>query len=186
MCSIVSHSNDPLTHIIYSDLSDDDDDMSWKVRRSAAKVLSAISETRSDLLQDLYKNVAPVLISRFKEREESVRADILHTFIALLRQTSVYSGNGGEHHALRRYSVSSYGEELDILPSSPVKEAMETTDGPRQLLRAQVPKLCKALAKQLGSKSTQTRQIGFQLLREVIVVLDGGLEEQNGTFCSCD
>jgi cullin-associated NEDD8-dissociated protein 1 len=64
--------------------------MSWKVRRSAAKVLAAIIETRSDLLQTLYETVSPVLISRFKEREESVRADILQTFIVLLRQTNVY------------------------------------------------------------------------------------------------
>ncbi|CAO3650666.1 unnamed protein product [Mucor hiemalis] len=163
------------------DYSDDDDDMSWKVRRSAAKVLSAIIETRSDLLQDLYKNVAPVLISKFKEREESVRADILQTFIALLRQTSVYA-EGEEVHKLRRYSVSSFGEELDMLPSSPVVNAVTSNDGPRQLLRAQVPKLCRALAKQLSSKSTQTRQIGFHLLREIIIVLHGGLEDQMELF----
>jgi hypothetical protein len=42
--------------------------------------------------------------------------------------------------------------------------------------------LCKALAKQLGTKSTQTRQIGFHLLRELIVVLHGGLEDQIGLF----
>lgn len=163
------------------DYSDDDDDMSWKVRRSAAKVLSAIIETRSDLLQELYKNVAPALISKFKEREESVRADILQTFIALLRQTSVYAG-GDEGHKLRRYSVSSFGEELDMMPSSPVVNAVQSNDGPRQLLRAQVPKLCRALAKQLSSKSTQTRQIGFHLLREVIIVLHGGLEDQMELF----
>lgn len=167
-----------------SDYSDDDDDMSWKVRRSASKVLSAIIETRSDLLQELYEEVAPVLINRFKEREESVRADILQTFITLLKQTSVYSGNNedGEHVGLRRFSVSSFGEELDMLPTAPVTSSMETTDGPRQLLGAQVPKLCRALAKQLGSKSTQTRQIGFQLLREVVIVLHGGLADQIELF----
>lgn len=102
--------------------------MSWKVRRSASKVLSAIIETRSDLLQQLYENVAPALINRFKEREESVRADILQTFITLLRQTNVYGGNN-EEHILRRFSVSSFGEELDILPTTPVKTSAETTDG---------------------------------------------------------
>lgn len=111
-----------------ADYSDDDDDMSWKVRRSASKVLSAIIETRSDLLQQLYQAVAPALINRFKEREESVRVDVLQTFIALLRQTSVYGGNS-EEHGLRRYSVSSFGEELDILPSTPVANVKETSDG---------------------------------------------------------
>ena len=44
----------------------DDDDMSWKVRRSAAKCLEAIISTRSDLLMDFYRTVSPVLIGRFK------------------------------------------------------------------------------------------------------------------------
>ncbi|KAI8083963.1 armadillo-type protein [Gilbertella persicaria] len=136
------------------DFDDDDDDMSWKVRRSASKVLSAIIETRSDLLDQLYETVAPVLILRFKEREESVRVDILTTFIALLRQTNVYA------------------------------EDTNHSEGPRQLLRAQVPKLCRSLAKQLTPKSPQTRQIGFHLLREIIVVLHGGLEEQMDLFVS--
>lgn len=114
--------------MIYSDYSDDDDDMSWKVRRSASKVLSAIIETRSDLLQQLYETVAPALISRFKEREESVRADILQTFITLLRQTNVYGGSS-EEHGLRRFSVSIFGEDLDDLPSVSTNHSPESTDG---------------------------------------------------------
>lgn len=42
--------------------------------------------------------------------------------------------------------------------------------------------MCKALAKQLNTKSTQTRQIGFHLLRELIIVLHGGLEDQIELF----
>lgn len=44
----------------------DDDDMSWKVRRAAAKCLEAVISTRRDLLPDLYKVVSPALIARFK------------------------------------------------------------------------------------------------------------------------
>lgn len=68
--------------------------MSWKVRRAATKLLTSVIETRSDLLRQLYKTVVPSLISRFCEREESVRADILHAFIVLLRQTNIYVGDG--------------------------------------------------------------------------------------------
>lgn len=44
----------------------DDDDMSWKVRRAAAKCLDAVIGTRHEMLMDFYKNVSPALIARFK------------------------------------------------------------------------------------------------------------------------
>lgn len=44
----------------------DDDDMSWKVRRAAAKCIEAVVSSRRELLPDLYKIVSPALISRFK------------------------------------------------------------------------------------------------------------------------
>lgn len=44
----------------------DDDDMSWKVRRAAAKCLEAVISTRRDLLPDMYRIVSPALIARFK------------------------------------------------------------------------------------------------------------------------
>lgn len=65
----------------------DDEDMSWKVRRSSVKCLEAIISSRRDLLVELYGSVGPVLVSRFKEREENVKTDIFSAFVALLRQT---------------------------------------------------------------------------------------------------
>lgn len=94
---------------IYRDYSDDDD-ISWKVRRSSSKVLAAIIGTRHELLSQLYQSVAPALVNRFKEREESVRVDVLQTFIALLRQTFVYGGEGyaprdDDHEPKRRRAI---------------------------------------------------------------------------------
>lgn len=65
----------------------DDDDMSWKVRRAAAKCLAALIGSRPDLLHDFHCTLAPVLIRRFKEREENVKADVFGAYIVLLRQT---------------------------------------------------------------------------------------------------
>jgi hypothetical protein len=76
--------------------------MSWKVRRSSSKVLAAIIGTRHEILSKLYIEVAPALISRFNEREESVRVDVLHTFIVLLRQTFVYGGDLSRDKERRR------------------------------------------------------------------------------------
>lgn len=44
----------------------DDDDMSWKVRRAAAKCLESVIATRHELLAEFYKTVSPALIARFK------------------------------------------------------------------------------------------------------------------------
>lgn len=68
--------------------SDNEDD-SWKIRRSAAKLLQSIFGTRLELLLDFYDNAAGVLISRFSEREESVRVEVLAAFEVLLDQTAI-------------------------------------------------------------------------------------------------
>jgi len=47
----------------------DDDDVSWKVRRAAAKCLAAILGSRPEMLTEFYKVVSPALISRFKGQQ---------------------------------------------------------------------------------------------------------------------
>lgn len=44
----------------------DDDDMSWKVRRAAAKCLETVISTRHELLSEFYRVLCPALIERFK------------------------------------------------------------------------------------------------------------------------
>ncbi|KAI9137796.1 cullin-associated NEDD8-dissociated protein 1-like protein [Paraphysoderma sedebokerense] len=138
----------------------DDEDMSWKVRRASAKLLSSIVVTRGDLLADLIKSVGVTLIKRFKEREESVRADILQTYVALVRQTATY-----KHHAMD----------------------MDVDDSPPAMLRSQIPLLTKALSKQMNAKSSlkphsNTRQIGFNLLRELVLAVPGCLDNEISHF----
>ena len=83
----------------------DDDDISWKVRRAAAKCVAAIVTARPDLLVEFYTTVSPVLITRFKgwlivvvvvvvivvfvclEREETVKSDIFQAYRMLLNVT---------------------------------------------------------------------------------------------------
>lgn len=91
------------------------------MRRSATKLLSAVIETRLDLLEQLYENVAPALINRFKEREETVRIDVLQTFIILLRQTGLHERQDliqlEETRRVNLYfDTTGFGEELCLLP----------------------------------------------------------------------
>lgn len=129
----------------------DDDDMSWKVRRAAAKCLESVISTRHDLLEDFYRNLSPALISRFKEREENVKSDIFHAYIALLKAT----------------------RPSDDLSHDP--DSMEQVPGPISLLHDQVPDIVKAIQPLMREKSVKTRQDCFLLLRELLTALPGAL-----------
>lgn len=134
----------------------DDDDMSWKVRRSAAKCLESIISTRHDLLSDFYVSLSPALIGRFKEREENVKSDIFHAYIALLKQTK-----------------STINHNLD-------PDSMEQEEVPLFLLQKQVPLLVRGLQNQMKEKSMKTRQDCFHLLKELCNALPGALAQHIG------
>lgn len=133
----------------------DDDDMSWKIRRAAAKCLDAIIATRPEMLSELYTTISPALVARFKEREENVKADIFHAFITLLKNT--------------RPAVSG-GLILD-----PNAMEAEAEGHPLRVLESQIPSIVSALHRQLKEKSIKTRQGAFQLLTELILVIPGAL-----------
>lgn len=101
------------------------------------------------MMVELYEKVSPVLISRYREREENVKIDIFSAYIALLKQT--------------RNWVSIYQTSNE--------------EGPIQLLQRQVPNIIKTLHKQLKEKSIKTRQGSFSLLLELINVLPGCLND---------
>nr|KAF6420044.1 putative cullin associated and neddylation dissociated 2 (putative) [Molossus molossus] len=131
----------------------DDDDMSWKVRRAAAKCMAALISSRPDLLSDFHGTLAPALIRRFKEREENVKADVFGAYIVLLRQTR------------------------------PPKGWVEAVEKPNQtgsnlhMLREQVPFVIKALQRQLKDRNVRARQGCFSLLTELAGILPGSLAE---------
>ncbi|ODN76121.1 hypothetical protein L202_06053 [Cryptococcus amylolentus CBS 6039] len=155
-----------------ADYSDDDDD-SWKIRRSAARLLLAIISTRPDLLSEIYGSSAPVLISRFSEREESVRLEVLAAFEVLLKQTT----------AVRKSDIVT-GSRSKRKRSEGMDEDYASDDGPIPALRSLLPQLSKATLTQLSSKSVPTRQQCFVLLRQMVQALEGGLADSVDPICT--
>lgn len=156
-----------LTHTRYSD----DEDTSYKIRRSATKLLSAVVGTRPELLIPIYKEVSPILISRFGDREETVRLEIWATYVVLLNQTAVY---GGLPQSKDGDSASRGKRKRDT------EETMELEETPYTLLKSQIPALSKTLLNQLKSAKTPpaTLQAGFSLLHALLDVLPGSLTSQ--------
>ncbi|KAL3620764.1 Cullin-associated NEDD8-dissociated protein 1 [Castilleja foliolosa] len=132
----------------------DDEDISWKVRRAAAKCLAALIVSRPEMLSRLYEEACPKLIDRFKEREENVKMDVFNTFFELLRQTgNVTKG------------------QTDFDESSP-----------RYLLKQEVPKIVRSVNKQLREKSIKTKVGAFSVLKELVIVLPDCLADHIGSL----
>jgi len=136
----------------------DDDDVSWKVRRAAAKVLSAIIVSRADKLSELFPEVAPVLVSRFREREENVKMDVFSTFNDVLQQVSA------SRTAVEAINSDSMVVDID-------------TSSPAHMLLAEVPRIVKAASRQLKEKSVKTRVAVFNCLRNLVSTLPGCLSD---------
>ncbi|KAL9598811.1 MAG: hypothetical protein Q9219_004230 [cf. Caloplaca sp. 3 TL-2023] len=183
-------------------LLSDDDDTSWKIRRCAAKVLYAIVSTRSsgDLLDTgiLYEQVAPVLVTRFQEREENVRLEVMDTLITLVRKTSnnrtTLSNLAGETQFELPSTVEARSRKRRRLGSdatlfnSPIDSAStvefqspKTSPPPRTGPKADLTRLSnnifRGIARLLKQSKPATQQKGMVLLREIVTAHHGGLSE---------
>ena len=138
----------------------DDDDISWKVRRAAAKVLSAIIIYRPERLAQFVFELAPVLITCFKEREENVKMDVFTTFNDMLIQVGAARELAKQLH---RSQKAVDGERLG--------------DAAASRLTFELPRLIKAICQQLKANSIKARVAVFGTLRQLIIALPGCLME---------
>lgn len=63
----------------------DDDDVSWRVRRAAARTIGTLFENEGSIVAPLAPRVAAALASRLNEREETVRLEALAALMSVLR-----------------------------------------------------------------------------------------------------
>ncbi len=131
-------------------------------------MLGAVVATRPELLTTLYKTVSPVLISRFGDREETVRLEVWSTYGTLLNQTGVYG-------SIPQSNTEQVGGKRKR------EEGMEVEETPYTLLQSQVPSLAKALLAQLKPPKTppSTLEAGFSLLHKLLTALPGSLASQS-------
>ncbi|KAK6526797.1 hypothetical protein TWF281_009998 [Arthrobotrys megalospora] len=152
----------------------DDDDISWKVRRGAAKLLSTVISTRAeDLLKEtLYREVAPSLVKRFSEREENVRLEVLATTTTLIRKTRdlAYSSSGPSKRVV---AVKKRRRGSDISMYEQEKSSMAPPEQPSAsyALQKLSPQLAKSSAKLLKNPSLNTKQTTVDLLSALITAL---------------
>ena len=177
----------------------DDEDSSWKIRRCAAKALFALILTRSsgDLLDDgtLYEKVAPVLVKRFKEREENVRLEILLALSLLVRRTGESSSmavlpilNGDASPEIRRSkkrrrldsnsdTLEAAGAFASTLGLSSPAASPSPVSGPRAELARISGNVVRGVAQIMKQPSLSAKQAAIALLRDIVVVQSGGLSE---------
>lgn len=180
----------------YSDI----DDMSWKVRRCAAKLLYTVisSYGRGRALDDasLYQQISPALISRFnKEREESVKLEVVSTMTALVRKTGdgaiIMTSNGflesvgGSKNSRKRRRQDSDASMIDFEPSIGTSSAVSTPviapsspkSGAQADLARSVPIIIQNLVKMWKSASVPLKQAIIILLKSLALVRYGGLAD---------
>ncbi|RDW79043.1 putative cullin binding protein CanA [Aspergillus mulundensis] len=181
----------------YSDI----DDMSWKVRRCAAKLLYAVISTygRGRALDDgsLYQQIAPAIVTRFnKEREESVKLELVSTMDALVRKTAegsmIITSNGflesvgsGSKISRKRRRQDSDASMIDFEPSMGTSSAAGTPlvapsspqSGPQSELANALPVIVRSLVKMWKQASIPLKQAIIVLLKSLALVRYGGLAD---------
>jgi cullin-associated NEDD8-dissociated protein 1 len=138
----------------------DEEDLSWKLRRMSAKLISTAIVTRPDLLCSFCEILAPLLMKHVIDREESVRLENLHALNCLLQtfgeqrvSKSIYQDS---LMVLRKHAeVFEKYVTLTIASKSPkIREAMMLTMAEflrivqvdsRQLTSCAIPAIIKAL-----------------------------------------
>jgi len=168
---------------------EDEDDVSWKVRRCSAKTLHALIGVLDANDSAIYGQVAPALIARFKEREESVRNEVITTLAALVSKTGQSSGvQKRTEHVLqpqsrkrRRGFSDSLGSDLHAQQSIMNGYASPTTpppvDGASQGLASTNPDIVKSAAKLLKTSTVSTKQGVISLLKDMVIAQQGGLSD---------
>ncbi|KAI5357824.1 putative TATA-binding protein interacting (TIP20) [Septoria linicola] len=170
---------------------EDEDDVSWKVRRDSAKALHALIGMLDAKDPAIYGQIAPALITRFKEREESVRTEVISTLAFLITKTgkSVAPAKA-EPNTLapsrkrRRGFSDSLGSDLHaqqaLMNGYTPPTTPPPTNGATEGLAKINPEIVKGAAKLFKTSTPATKQALISLLKDMILAQHGGLFDSAG------
>ena len=155
----------------------DDDDVSYKVRRAAIRLLASLTTSHpTSQLLPFYTSISPLFIKRFSDRQESVRVELLSAFTRVVQQTGLDSSITFASRAttppLGKKRKGDKGETL---------VGYSSEDGVSQL-RAQIPSLVTSLSLIFTQNEPATVLPALSLLQTVIQVVHGGLESSISTL----
>ena len=171
---------------------EDQDDVSWKVRRGSAKALHALIEVLDPNDSAIFGQIAPALIARFKEKEESVRSEVISTLAYLITKTGATTakdraGEQPEHiipqsRKRRRGFSDSLGSDLHakqvVMNGYASPATPPPIDNASQGLAKINPDIVKGAAKLLKTSTPQTKQVVLSLLKDMVSAQQGGLSDQ--------
>jgi cullin-associated NEDD8-dissociated protein 1 len=188
----------------FAELDDDDafsdvDDLSWKVRRCAAKVLYTIISTGQSLDNAaLFDKIAPALITRMQsEREENVKFEVISAVTAIIKRTGQQAlATSGQTEGSfeivapsfnsrkrRRQDSDASLDSLDMTAfqqshsSSPPIMPASPTAGPQADLAALTPKLIQALVKLWKKATIPLKQATVKMLRTLTLTRNGAIAD---------
>lgn len=141
----------------------DDDDTSWKVRRAAVRCIHAAISAQLLPLAQLCSSFGPFLVSRFKEREETVKLDVFAAFDELLRICGnrtlepLSTGVGSTPHVSADDSMA---VDHDASANADIESIINCS-----------PQLIRGLKKELSCRSSKTKVKAMSLSASVVTSL---------------
>ncbi|WFD33480.1 hypothetical protein MCUN1_000293 [Malassezia cuniculi] len=138
----------------------DDDDISWKVRRAAAKFLAVLVSKHLSTLGQLLTPISATLVAAIAEREETVRLEVLATLTMLLEQ-------------LHQVDIDVYVESVDTSTNHKRKRSVDETSSKRMsvsLIEPQLGPAVESLCKQAASRMLPTRIASIDALAQLVAV----------------
>jgi hypothetical protein len=137
-------------------------DDSWKVRLAAVNTISAFIRVKTDMLNQHCTMICEALVKRFRERDSSVREEILFSTKELLHQSVVATDNEDN------LEIKQEGNEDELLPMPP---QLMRTRSLFNTLALKFDSIVNGIAAQYKSSSARGKKAIFSVFSELLGIV---------------